>query len=728
MTAAPARDRRQLILVALALGLTTLVVFAQVWQFDFFNVDDPDYVAENPRVLAGLSVANVQWAFSTFDTGNWHPLTWLSFMADAQLFGNRPGAFHVTNVILHVANVLLLFGVLLRLTGKLWASAMVAGLFGVHPLHVESVAWISERKDVLSTFFALLTLAAYECYARQPNLARGLGVAISFALGLLAKPMLVTLPCVLLLLDFWPLRRWSRSASPPGADSPYPPRSLAFLVSEKLPLLLLALVSSVITIVAQRHGGAVRTFDEVPLLARLANVADAYVWYALKAFCPLDLGVFYPYRIERINLGLAGVELAVLLGVTVWCVRRARNAPYMLVGWLWFLGTLVPVIGLLQVGDQARADRYTYIPLIGLFIALIWGAAVFAEKHRILPRHLAWAGAGVLGICAALSWNQVRYWKNSETMWRHTCEATTGNGPAHYYLGLILANRGAKDEALKCFTQGVRYSPRDGLLRRYLGILLSERNDLDGAENHLATALQLIPDDADTHVALGQVLRRKGQLDAAMMHYREAIRLRPDDVSAHNNLASVLLQKGDLQGGIDHLQLALAGQPDNVTIRRNLGLALLESGNAEAARACLAKGVQQDPRSVPLRCGLASALHELGAVPEAKAEFDAALGLDPNWPRAFNQVAWNLVNRAQSPRREGSMALLLAKQVCQGTGFQNPVYLHTLARSYDAVGNRRDAESTAARALDRARAEGDTTLVKAVEDTLHRIQQHSTSP
>jgi len=433
----------------LFLTITTIIVYWQVRTYDFINCDDNLYVIENPSVFSGLTFKNVIWAFTDAHAGNWHPVTWLSHMLDCQVFGLNPGRHHLTNLFFHIANTLLLFLILRMMTGALWQSGFVAALFALHPLHVESVAWIAERKDVLSTFFWMLTMYSYVRYVRAPGLERYWPVLLFFILGLMAKPMLVTLPFVLLLLDYWPLGRFNAGASHKNTSA------VAGLIREKIPLFVFVAASCSITFFVQKSSGAVRSLEDFSFTVRLANALVSYGGYLAKMVWPHSLAIFYPHPGMPSALKIAGACL-MLIGISYVAVKTASKHPYMIVGWLWYVGTLVPVIGLVQVGPQAMADRYTYIPLIGIFIMIAWGipeaVASWRQKRVCLPV----LGIGAVILLSALTWGQAAYWKNSHTLFKHAISVTEKNYTIHYNLGIALFDQGGKTEAITHFAEATR--------------------------------------------------------------------------------------------------------------------------------------------------------------------------------------------------------------------------------------------------------------------------------
>lgn len=518
--------------VAGAAALVLLVWLAHGPGLDngFVNYDDNVYVTENDRVLGGLTRRNIAWAFTTGHGANWHPLTWLSLQADVTLFGTDAAGFHRTNLVLHAANAVVLFLALRALTGAGRRSLAVAALFAVHPLHVESVGWVAERKDLLSALFGLLALWAYAGYVRRPGSGRFGLVFGCMALGLTAKPMLVTLPAVLLLLDVWPLGRlpaqWRRVAW------------------EKLALLALSLMSAGITLAVQSAGGAVKPLEDIPMAARLGNAVVAYAVYLRKAVWPVDLAPFYPHPEVQMPVAPVVGAAALLVGLTVLAVGSARRRPYLLVGWLWYLGTLVPVIGLVQVGWQSLADRYTYLPLIGIYLAVVWGLADLAKAWRVPGWLPAGAGVVVLGLCVWLTRAQTAVWHDSATLWRHALAVTRDNYVAHNHLGLPQLDAMRLDEAEANFRAAVRLRPDYAEAHNNLAATLMGTNQLDEAERHLRTALELYPRMAVARSNLGLVLQRQGRLDEAIVSLRQAVKLEPGNAVYRGYLADALRAAG----------------------------------------------------------------------------------------------------------------------------------------------------------------------------------------
>jgi Flp pilus assembly protein TadD len=564
--------------LVVALVGVTLLVYAPVRHFDFVEIDDPVYVRENPHVAAGLTWEGVSWAFTSVHAAYWLPLTWVSYMADVEVFGGvDAGGHHVTNLILHITNTLLLFGLLRRTTGSLGRSAFVAALFAVHPLHVESVAWITERKDVLSTLFWMLTMWAYVWYVRKPGWRRYACVVTCMALGLMAKPMLVTLPFVLLLLDVWPLNRATLSRGAPWSQ--WKP-----LVVEKLPLFLVTIAASVIAFLAQEGGGAATTFDALPLGMRLQNGAVSYVAYLGQMFWPSGLAVFYPLPPSIPAWTVVGALLVLAL-VTVLVIRAARRHPYLLVGWFWYLGTMMPVIGLVQVGLQARADRFTYVPLIGVFLMGAWGVWDLAGRSRSARTAVTVAALVVVAASGVQARSQLGYWRDSVTLWTRAVEGALGLGnfQAHVALGQVLRDQGRFGEALGHYQEAIRLRPTSADAQHNLGLVLMKLGRSDEALSHFMEAVRAKPDMAEARSELGLLLSRQGRVDEAIAEYAEAVRLNPELPEVHNNLGVLLAQQARLDEALVQFAAAVQQRPDFETARVNLGLALAKTGRLDEA-------------------------------------------------------------------------------------------------------------------------------------------------
>lgn len=516
-----------IVFVCIFLALLTWIVFAQTLWHDFVNYDDPRYVYQNTKITSGLNIAGVAWAFSHIHSENWHPLTTITHMLDCSLYGLKAGGHHFSNVLFHTIAAVLLFLALQQMTGALWRSAFVTAVFAIHPLHVESVAWVAERKDVLSGVFFMLTLLAYVRYVRAPSTRRYVIVAFVFALGLMSKPMLVTLPFVLLLLDYWPFRRIADQRSPPG-------HQLLSLLMEKIPLIALSAVSSVVTFVAQR--GAIGWTEQLPMLPRVNNALVSYVIYVRQMFWPANLAVFYPHPENRLSPWEISLALAVLIGITMAAVILRKKAPYFIMGWFWYLGMLVPVIGLVQVGWQGHADRYTYLPEIGLYIAGTWAFADLTASWRRRRVLLSAAALLVIGALSWSAWIQTSYWRNSEMLFTHTLAVTKHNDVAENNLGIIFLQNGQLDDAI----------------------------------SRLQAAIDLRPENGPAHNNLAKALLQKGRVEEAMVHYRKFLEIEPGNVEARNILGTALIQQGRIREAIEQWQEAQTIEPENGNAASNL--------------------------------------------------------------------------------------------------------------------------------------------------------------
>ena len=654
--------RRDCVMIFLLVA-ATVAVFWQVRGHGFVYHDDDVYVYENPHVQAGLTGESVRWAFTTGHFANWHPVTWLSHMLDCRLYGVNPGPHHATSMLFHVANTVLLFLVLRRMTGESWRSAFVAALFALHPLHVEPVAWISSRKDVLSGFFFMLTMLAYARYVERPGVLRYVLVALSFALGLMSKPMLVTLPFVLLLVDYWPLGRVDRELSVAGT------KFLAYwrLIREKLPLLALAGASSVVTYVVMRRGGGVGSLN-LTFRVRVMNAMVAYVSYIGKMFWPRRLASIYPHPGDSIPLWWAAGAVLLLACASAAVVRFARRQPYLFVGWFWYVGTLVPVIGLVQVGYHAMADRYTYVPLIGLFIMVSWGIPDLVARWRHRRVVLTVPALSALSALMVGAWFQVSYWRDSVVLFEHAISVTSDNDAAHTHLGMVFLQQEKLDEAREQFAEAVRINPEQYAGWSNLGVVMRRQRELDESVACFSEALRIKPDFAAAHNNLGMALSAQGKLDAAVDHYRRALEIDPNYITAYCNLGrallakgaleeaaasfseavaldpscaeaycglgSVLLRQGKTEQAIEQLSQALRIDPDNVDAHHNLGVAMLMQGDNEGAAASFSEVLRLRPDDAEAHFSLGVVLMAEGKLQEAAGEFEKVLQLRPDHDEA----------------------------------------------------------------------------------------------
>jgi tetratricopeptide (TPR) repeat protein len=577
---------RRDLFVCLLLVTATVAVFWQVKNHDFIDLDDDMYVSANGYVRGGLSRESIRWAFTTSYGANWHPLTWLSHMADGQLFGLDAGRHHLTSALLHTANALLLFLVLFQMTQALWRSALVAALFALHPLHLESVAWIAERKDVLSTFFWMLTLGSYLAYVKRPWPLLYLLTLLTFACGLMAKPMLVTLPCVLLLLDYWPLGRLEVSRSSAAPDGYYQQQTtgagrrstVVSLLVEKIPFFLLSGASSVITFLAQRQGGAIKSMELFSFESRIANALVSYVRYVGKMIWPEHLAIYYPHPGDALPLWQPVAAALVIATITVFALRAARRHPYLVVGWFWYFGTLVPVIGLVQIGGQAMADRYTYVPLIGLFLMIAWGGAELAARSSFLRKPLAVLAVLMVTALGLRSWWQLQFWRDSITLFEHTLQVTSGNSLIHNNLGIALARQGRVEEAIAHYREALTINPMNVNASINLGVALMGLGRLEEAVDQYGKLLELQPHHPGVHNNLGNALVLQGKLDEAAVEFKRALEIKPDYFEAYNNLGVVLAQQGRLPEAASCFMEALRINPSYAQAQKNLELLSQQGG------------------------------------------------------------------------------------------------------------------------------------------------------
>ena len=725
-------------LIYAGLALVTLAVYLPALYHGFVDYDDQQYVTENPRVQAGLTWSGLVWAFG-FHAGNWHPLAWLSHMLDCQLFGANAGGHHLTSVLLHLASTLLLFSVLQRMTGALWRSAAVAALFAWHPLHVESVAWVAERKDVLCAFFWLLTLLTYARYAelskvQSPKSKVYYGATVlGCVLALMSKPMAVTLPFVLLLLDFWPLGRVAGcKLQVAGSTRPtcnFQRATFNRLLLEKIPFFILSAVACWLTLRAQEI--AIVSTAGLSVAQRVPHVLAAYQHYLVAMLVPRQLAVYYPYQLELPALAIAGA--VVVLGlITLLALKNVRRRPYLLVGWLWYLGTLVPVIGLVQVGDQAWADRYTYLPLIGLFVMLVWLAGDLVKSRLILQSVSVLASVALLAQTA----RQLGYWQNTRTLFEHADQVTPRNymaitvlgsllakehqydaavadyqtalryqptfPEAHFFMGAARAEQGRLDEAIAEYQQALWFKPTQEQTHIFLGIALGKQKKYDAASAHYTAALKLNPDSAVAQNNLARIYHTQGRFDAAIAHYQAALETDPKLALAHNNLGILLIQNNRLAEGTSHLREALRLKPGNTETEFNLALALNQQAQWSEAAGLFGKTLGNYSQNANAHCEFAAALAHLKKTREAMSEYASALLIQPDFPAALDGLAWILSTDPHPEFRNGAEAVKMAGHACELTGQLDPMKLKTLAAAYAEAGQFAEATNTLQAAKDLA--------------------------
>jgi tetratricopeptide (TPR) repeat protein len=750
--------------VCALLILIVLAIYLPIMDLRFVNFDDTIYVTQNPRVPDGLSWNSVVWALKTGHAGNWHPLTWISHMVDCQLYGLNPLGHHLTNLFFHTANTLLIFLLLRRTTGAVWRCVFVAALFALHPVHVESVAWVAERKDVLSTFFGLLCLWAYVGYVEKSKARHHAAVfyiltLFLFTLGLLSKPMLVTWPCVMMLLDYWPLRRIQLS----DLNSQLP--IIRRLLLEKIPFIALSAATCVATFIAQRAGGAVAPLEDVTIESRLINALVSYATYLGKLFWPRNLAVIYPFvrdwPVWRVMV--AGLLLLAITGAVIW---QGRRRGYLLAGWLWYLVTLVPVIGLVQVGNQSIADRYTYIPSIGLFILFAWGIVDLTAgwSRRALP--MTTGAAVLLSGCAILTAFQLRQWEDTETLFRHALAVTENNFVAENNLGFYFALQGELELAKQHYRSALKMNPNYHNAWNNLGCALSDQKKYEEAVSNFEMALRTKPRSADAQNNLGNALFWLGKTNEAMDHYQEALRIKPQYALGHNNLGHALSERGDVTEAIEHFRLAVQFDPRYVDAHCNLAQALVKQGKLDEAMAEYARALAIDPESLLVHYQLGEALVEQKKFDEAISQFTHVLRIRPDYgparlqlglirgmqgrldeaialfrenlrtqpddyaahyqlalalsgqgkskeaiqhyeatlkglpdmPEVLNNLAWIFAANPDSEVRHGAEAVRLAERACNLTQYKQVLMVGTLAAAYAEAGRFADAVATAEKA------------------------------
>jgi len=778
VTPVAVRSRFPAWLLAVLLVSLTVAVYWPATRCDFVNLDDDVYVTSNVHVQAGLNWESVQWAFLNPVSANWHPVTMLSHMLDCDMSGLNPWGHHLMSVLIHALNAALVFALLLQLTGAMWRSALVAALFAVHPLHVESVAWVAERKDVLSSFFGLLTLIFYSRYAQKlkanPSASRFFlhspfyWMALFFlALGLMSKAMLVTWPFVMLLLDYWPLDRFKRDR-------------VWELVMEKVPFFILTVAASVVTFVVQKQGGAVIAVEAFPLGARVGNALVSYCRYLGKMFWPVDMAVYYPHPgyWPLMELLLAVVFLC---GISVLLFAARRRYPFLLMGWLWFAGTLVPVIGLVQVGEQAMADRYTYIPSLGVLILTIWGAYELAGRWRHHVIVLSLAGSSAIILCLAVTRHQLGFWKDSEALFRHTLAITENNELAHNDLGTALLNKGQFSEAISQFQEAIRLKPNAAEIHNNLGTALLNKGKTDEAVSQFQEAIRLKPVLTEAHINLGLVFLSKGQTDEAIDQLQEAVRLKPDFTEAYINLGVALLHKDRTDEAIDQFQEAILLKPDSALAHYNLALALVRNNQVDEAISQYQEAIRLKPDDADTHIDLGAVLLNKGEIDEAISQYQEAIRLKPDEaamhnklgialakknqideaivqfreaihlkpdyadaqsnlakalelknklnvlasdPAVLNNLAWELATSPDARIREGSRAVKLAEEACELTHYQQTIMIGTLAAAYAEAGRFDEAIATGQKACTLAAERGQTNLLKRNQELVILYQTH----
>jgi protein O-mannosyl-transferase len=683
-------------LIIVFLIVATFVAFGRIVANDFINFDDDKYITENNNIKSGINTESIKWAFTSSHAGNWHPLTWLSHILDWRLFGANASGHHFVSLLMHIGSAILLFLFLSKITGSLWPGAFVAALFALHPLRVESVAWASERKDVLSMFLGLAVLYTYALYVEKPKLYKYYLCLILFALSLLAKPMLVTLPFVLMLLDYWPFGRWQKALKPEllpvsndggsvkkkgkqRKDSSTKEKKISMrltnhaktirsLLWEKSPFIFLALVSCIVTIWAQNKGGAVASLEKLSFLERILNAIVSYVAYLIKIFWPVNLAVFYPYE-QLLPLWQVFGAALILLGISIAVIYAIKKAPFLFVGWFWYLGTLVPVIGLMQVGKQAMADRYTYLPSIGIGIMIAWGVLYLLPKEeQIRKKILIPIVSIVLTVLTILTWQQCGDWKNSVVIYDHDLKVTKNNDLAHYNLanelvkqknitqaiahyleaieinpyysgaysnlGATLAAQGKNEEAIAYYLAAIKINPDQEEAHSNLGIVLAAQGKNEEAIAHYLAAIKINPNYDDAYFNLANLFMKQGKIEEAIDNYGKAIKINPDHYNAHFNLASVLVKERRLEEAMDHFRQVVRITPSSFAAHNNLGVYLEKQLKHDEAIYYYRKALQLEPNNPGIYFNLGVALGNKGELKEAIENFRQAIYLQPDYEAA----------------------------------------------------------------------------------------------
>jgi tetratricopeptide (TPR) repeat protein len=609
--------------ITCGLILLVLAVYGYSIGFDFVHFDDNVYVSENPYVQKGLTWESVAWAFTTAYANFWHPLTWLSLMLDRHLWGPGPFGHHFFSIILHAINAVLLFWSLRAMTKDCWKSALVSAFFAVHPLHVESVVWIAQRKDVLSGFFWILTLWSYARYVKRPGIYAYIMVFFMFMLGLMAKPMVVTLPFVLMLLDYWPLRR----------HEPF-----RKLIIEKIPLLLISAVACVVAFMAQKAGGAIVSVEELTFSARFMNAIISYITYIWKTLCPFNLAVFYPWPAHISWWQTLGAG-AILMAITAGTALNSKTYPYLVVGWLWFLGTLVPVIGLVKVGEFSMADRYAYIPLIGLYIMLVWGGHDMMVKWFRAGRYRAVFAAIILLLLALRAGNQTTYWKDGITLFEHALRVTHSNYVAHNNLSVLFLERGALEKAEEHLNRALEIKPGSDEAHHNMGTLLTRRGEMNKALNHYYRAIEINSENSDSHYNIAGIYERKGRFAEAASHYKKVVKISPHDWEAHHHLLGCLMQTGHVREALEVLQAIVRLNPHHAEAREGLKKLLADMEELKNDIQRLQKELDADSKNVERYVQLGDLLGAVGSPAESILYYERALALKPNHLESLHGLA-----------------------------------------------------------------------------------------
>lgn len=697
-------DRWSVFSICAFLIFAVWLVFGQTVRFDFVNYDDNANIYETPQITGGISWQGIVWAFTHAQVGRWSPLTSISRQIDCQFFGLWAGGHHLTNVLLHTLAELLLFFVLKDLTGSIWRSGFVAAVFGLHPIHVEVVAWVSARGELLGGFFFMLTLWAYIRYARHPfSFGRYLSMVVLYALGLMSKPSLVTVPFLLLVLDYWPLRRYPSQMG--VCDACNAKGSIQWLVLEKVPLTILSAISCISTLITQRD--TLQPLEAGPTFVRLANALVSYFTYIKEMFYPVSLAANYP----RLQNGPPGLEVVlavvILLLVTAVAIKARKTRPWLIVGWLWYLGMLVPMIGVVQAGELAHADRYTYLPQIGLYIMVAWSMAEICESCKCWKRLVVYgAAAATIFLSIVCARHQVRYWRDSNSLWTRVLACNSQNAMAQCIYGSMLLQAGQVDDALVHYKLAVNCSPDYADAHAGYAMALAQKKQYAAAILQDGIALSINPAHPMAENNMGTSLYKEGRLDEAATHLQNAIKDDPGNAIAYNDLGAVLMAQGRIDRAMHQFEKALELRPDFPLARNNLVNALLKTGEADSAIEQLRKALDFRPHDADINYKVGSLLQSRGRFREAVSYYEKSLAVAPENPRCLNDFAWILATCPDSSLRNGSKAVDLARKADYLAGNQEPLVVDTLAAAYAETGDFANAIAAANRALQVATGQG----------------------
>jgi len=729
-------ERRQKLIIGLGLIAATLAAYEPIRHNGFVSYDDPQYITENADIKAGITWQSLGRSFIQPHYFMWHPLTTLSHKLDWQLFGSNPLGHHLVSLVFHIVNALLLFWILTNITGSTLPSAFVAAVFALHPLQVESVAWAAERKTVLSGLFWLLTIAVYIWFTKRPSLKRNIFLFLVYGLCIMTKPVVVTLPLVLLLLDYWPLERFEKA-------------SIKRLVVEKIPLLTLSAILSVITFAAQHKGGAVVALEKICLRDRIGNMFTSYAGYIGKTIWPKGLAVIYPYRSTSFSdVGTVGCIILFILMLFL-SVYTRRRRKYVTVGLLWYIGTLVPVIGLIQSGSQAMANRYMYIPILGLLIIVAWGVKDLISDKRNLQIVAAISAGAVLTTALILTRTQVRYWQDSLTLFEHTLRVTENNQIAENSYGCALFDLGRENEAILHLNKAVKISPlfkdarcnlgkvflKEGKFNEAiacfnevikqdedfaeahynLGLALGKQKRYDEAIQHFNKVLKIDPHYPDAYKKIGLALYESGRNDEAIALFNRILQKNEGSAEAHYNLAVVLGRQKKFDEAIEHLAKALKIDPNYPDARNRMGLAMLATDRFNEAIEYFKESLRSNTRQAEVYANLGSTYHQLGEYEQAISNLTRAVELDPNNADTLNNLAWTLATVNDSSLQDANRAIGLARRACELTGDKKAEHLDTLAAAYAAAGRFEEAVKTAGQAIETAKTEGREDLVSEIQ-------------